>query len=105
MLAQYYIRRLIRVNRVYKTFVLLKLKVRSVKKSKITEVNSVADIRKILSQLAAQEGQLLDTQFLAPCVRGGSVRTRISSMVYTFQLQTRNFEGWATCQPSSEGMV
>jgi hypothetical protein len=31
----------------------------------------VTDIRQILSQLAAQEGQLLDTQFLAPCVRGG----------------------------------
>jgi hypothetical protein len=62
----------------------------------------VADIRKILSQLAAEEGQLLDTQFLAPCVRGGSVRIRVSSMVYTFQPQQRNFEGWAIFRPINE---
>jgi len=53
----------------------------------------VTDIRQILSQLAAQEGQLLDTKFLAPCVRGGRVRTRVSSMVYTFQASPHNFEG------------
>lgn len=66
------------------------------------EVNSVADIRRILSQLAAKEGHLLDTQFLAPCVPGGSVRTRVSSMVYTFQPQPRNFEGWAIFAPVNE---
>jgi hypothetical protein len=93
---------LIRVKRLYKSLGWLKLKVRSVKKSKITEVNSMADIRKILSQLAAQEGQLLDTQFLAPCVGGGRVRIRVSSMVYTFQLQPRNFEGWAIFKPINE---
>ncbi|MEG4271312.1 MULTISPECIES: hypothetical protein [unclassified Microcoleus] len=60
------------------------------------------DIRKILSQLAAREGQLLDTQFLAPCVRGGSVRIRVSSMVYTFQASPRNFEGWAIFKPINE---
>ena len=62
----------------------------------------MADIRKILSQLAAEEGQLLDTQFLAPCVRGGRVRIRVSSMVYTFQPQPRNFEGWAIFKPINE---
>ncbi|MEG4149373.1 hypothetical protein QUA24_26145 [Microcoleus sp. Pol12B5] len=62
----------------------------------------MADIRKILSQLAAKEGHLLDTQFLAPCVPGGSVRTRVSSMVYTFQPQPRNFEGWAVFAPVNE---
>ncbi|MBD1810937.1 hypothetical protein NDA07_21040 [Microcoleus vaginatus DQ-U2] len=62
----------------------------------------MADIRKIISQLAAQEGQLLDTQFLAPCVRGGSVRIRVSSMVYTFQPQPRKFEGWAIFRPINE---
>ena len=66
------------------------------------EVNSVADIRKILSQLAAQEAHLLDTQFLAPCVRGGSVRIRVSSMVYTFVPQPQNFEGWAIFAPLNE---
>ncbi|MEG5036887.1 hypothetical protein [Microcoleus sp. AT3-D2] len=62
----------------------------------------MADIRRILSQLAAKEGHLLDTQFLAPCVPGGSVRTRVSSMVYTFQPQPRNFEGWAIFAPVNE---
>ncbi|NJK74678.1 MAG: hypothetical protein HC849_24460 [Oscillatoriales cyanobacterium RU_3_3] len=62
----------------------------------------MADIRKILSQLAVREGQLLDTQFLAPCVRGGKVRTRISSMIYTFQPQPRKFEGWAIFQPVND---
>jgi hypothetical protein len=62
----------------------------------------MTDIRKILSQLAVREGQLLDTQFLAPCVRGGKVRTRVSSMIYTFQPQPRKFEGWAIFQPVNE---
>ncbi len=62
----------------------------------------MADIRKILNQLAAQEGMLLDTQFLAPCVRGGKVRTRIGGMIYTFKPQPRNFEGWAIFQPVNE---
>ena len=62
----------------------------------------MADIRKILSQLAAKEAKLLDTQFLAPCVRGGRVRTRAGGMIYTFKPQPRNFEGWAIFQPANE---
>ncbi|MGL5061227.1 MAG: hypothetical protein ACRC62_14740 [Microcoleus sp.] len=62
----------------------------------------MTDIRKIIEGLAAKEGQLPDTQFLAPCVRGGKVRTRISSMIYTFQPQPRKFEGWAIFQPVNE---
>jgi hypothetical protein len=62
----------------------------------------VADIRKILGQLAAKEGQLLNTPFLAPCVRGGMVRTRAGGMVYTFKPKPRNFEGWAIFQPANE---
>ncbi len=60
------------------------------------------DIRKILSQLAALEAELLNTQFLAPCVRGGRVRIRVGSMVYTFQPQPQNFEGWAVFGPVNE---
>jgi len=62
----------------------------------------MTDIRQILSQLAAQEGQLLDTQFLAPCVRGGRVRTRIGGMTYLFQASPHNFEGWAIFKPVNE---
>ena len=62
----------------------------------------MTDIRQILSQLAAKEGQLLDTKFLAPCVRGGRVRTRIGGMTYLFQPQPQNFEGWAIFKPVNE---
>ncbi|MEG4572312.1 hypothetical protein QUA56_06390 [Microcoleus sp. N3A4] len=65
----------------------------------------MADIRKIISKLAAQEGQLLDTQFLAPCVRGGRVRTRIGGMTYLFQPQPQNFEGWAIFEPVNENVA
>lgn len=62
----------------------------------------MTDIRKILNQLAAQEGKLLDTQFLEPCVGGGRVRTRIDGMIYTFKPQPRNFEGWGIFKPVNE---
>ena len=62
----------------------------------------MADIRKLLNQLAAQETQLQATQFLAPCVRGGRVRTRVAGMVYTFKPKPRNFEGWGIFQPVND---
>jgi hypothetical protein len=65
----------------------------------------MTDIRKILNQLATQEAQLLDTQFLAPCVRGGMVRTRAGGMIYTFKPKPHNFEGWAIFQPVNEKIV
>jgi hypothetical protein len=65
----------------------------------------MTDIRKILNQLATQEAKLLDTQFLAPCVRNGRVRTRAGGMVYTFKPKPRNFEGWGIFQPVNEKIV
>jgi hypothetical protein len=65
----------------------------------------MTDIRKILNQLATQEAKLLDTQFLAPCVRGGMVRTRAGGMIYTFKPKPHNFEGWAIFQPVNEKIV
>jgi hypothetical protein len=62
----------------------------------------MADIRKLINQLASQEAQLQDTQFLAPCVRGGKVRTRVDGMIYTFTPKPRNFEGWGIFQPANE---
>ena len=62
----------------------------------------MTDIRKILNQLATESAQLLDTQFLAPCVGGGRVRIGFKSMIYTFQPQPQNFEGWAIFQPINE---
>jgi hypothetical protein len=60
------------------------------------------NIRKLLNQIAAQEAQLPDTQFLAPCVGGGLVRTRVAGIVYTFTPKPRKFEGWGIFQPVDE---
>jgi hypothetical protein len=62
----------------------------------------VADIRKLLNQIAAQEEQLRSTQFLAPCVRGGRVRTSVAGMIYTFYSQPQDFEGWGIFEPLNE---
>ncbi|MDJ0795827.1 MAG: hypothetical protein QNJ51_03155 [Calothrix sp. MO_167.B12] len=58
----------------------------------------MADIQKLIQQLAAQEEELHSSQFIAPCVGGGKVRTRLNGMVYTFTPQPRNFEGWGIFQ-------
>ena len=62
----------------------------------------MTDIRNLLNQMAAQEAQLCKTQFLAPCVRGGLVRTSMAKIVYTFIPQPQNFEGWGIFQPVDE---
>jgi hypothetical protein len=62
----------------------------------------MSDIRKLLSHLAAQEEQLQETSFLAPCVHGGQVRTRVAGLVYTFTPRPRDFEGWGIFQPVSD---
>lgn len=59
----------------------------------------MTDIRNLLNQIAAQESQLRDTQFLAPCVRGGRVRTSVANIIYTFTPQPQDFEGWGIFQP------
>lgn len=59
----------------------------------------MTDIQKLLHQVAAAETQLQSTQFLAPCVKGGKIRTRVAGMVYTFTPQPRSFAGWGIFQP------
>jgi hypothetical protein len=59
----------------------------------------MSDIRKLLNELAAQENQLPSTQFVAPCIQNGKVRTRSCGIVYTFVPKPRNFEGWGIFQP------
>ncbi|MEP0914588.1 hypothetical protein NDI45_27175 [Leptolyngbya sp. GB1-A1] len=53
----------------------------------------MTDIRKLLNQIASAEAQLQSTQFLAPCVKGGRVRTRAAGMVYTFTPKPRQKDG------------
>lgn len=60
------------------------------------------NIRKLLNQIASAETQLHSAQFLAPCVQGGRVRTRVAGMVYTFIPKPHQFEGWGIFQPMDE---
>jgi hypothetical protein len=62
----------------------------------------MTNIRKLLNQIASAEAQLRSHQFLAPCVKGGRVRTRVAGMVHTFTPQPRQFEGWGIFQPVDE---
>lgn len=59
----------------------------------------MTDIKKLLDRLVEQENSLPTTQFIAPCVKGGRVRTRVAGMVYTFVPKPRKFEGWGIFQP------
>lgn len=60
------------------------------------------DIHKLLNQIASAEVELQSTQFLAPCVKGGKVRTRVAGMIYTFTPKPCQFEGWGIFQPTDE---
>lgn len=62
----------------------------------------MADILNLLNKLAAQEAQLNNIQFLAPCVRNGRVKTRVAGMLYTFQTQPQKFAGWGIFQPIND---
>lgn len=57
------------------------------------------NIRHLLNQIATAETQLQETQFLAPCVPGGGLCTRVAGMVYTFQVEPADFEGWGIFRP------
>lgn len=57
------------------------------------------NIHQLINTIAAEEKQLQNNQFLAPCVQGGKVRTKVAGMVYTFIPKPRNFEGWGIFQP------
>ncbi|OUL22343.1 hypothetical protein BV372_30645 [Nostoc sp. T09] len=59
----------------------------------------MTDIRKLINQIASAEAQLCATQFIAPCVKGGRVRTRVAGMIYTFTPKPSKFEGWGIFQP------
>jgi hypothetical protein len=62
----------------------------------------MADIRDLLNRLASAEDDLRSRRFLAPCVRGGQVRTSVAGLLYTFEPRPRDFEGWGIFRPVSE---
>lgn len=59
----------------------------------------MSDIHALIGEIAAAETQLQQTQFLAPCVGGGKIKTRVAGMVYTFTPQPPDFCGWGIFQP------
>jgi hypothetical protein len=59
----------------------------------------MTNIHILLNQIAQDEAQLQSTQFLAPCIKGRRVRTRVAGMVYTFTPVPQTFEGWGIFQP------
>lgn len=59
----------------------------------------MSNIHKLLQQLSTQENSLTKTQFIAPCVAGGTVKTSVAKIIYTFKTQPENFEGWGIFQP------
>ncbi|WP_138496862.1 hypothetical protein [Nostoc sp. PA-18-2419] len=62
----------------------------------------MTNIRKLINQIADAQAQLCNTQFLAPCVKGGRVRTKVAGMVYTFTPKPSKFEGWGIFQSVDE---
>jgi hypothetical protein len=57
------------------------------------------NLNALLHQLADREFQLRSHQFLAPCLKGGKIRTRIQGLVYEFLPKPRDFEGWGIFHP------
>ncbi|MBD2295043.1 hypothetical protein H6G06_16520 [Anabaena sphaerica FACHB-251] len=62
----------------------------------------MTNIFNLINQIANAEAQLSETQFLAPCVKGGRVRTRVAGMVYTFTPKPSKFAGWGIFEAVDE---
>lgn len=56
----------------------------------------------IVAKLAAEERRLSEGTFLAPVVRGGRVKVRVSGIVYELMVDGE-FEGWALLRMSEPG--
>jgi hypothetical protein len=63
------------------------------------------NVKKLILQLKEQEQELCKTQFLAPCVLGGKVQTRVAGLVYKFTPRPMDFVGWAVFQPINESVA
>lgn len=59
-------------------------------------------IKNLIDRLAREEDHVRNTEFLAPCVRGGRIRARVSGLVYTFTPRPDDFDGWGIFLPTSD---
>ncbi len=55
----------------------------------------------LFRKLAAEEERFLESEFLAPVVRGGAVRVRMAGVVCTLRVTPADFEGWGVFRPTS----
>src|ERR1700742_3383506 len=62
-------------------------------------------IKDLINRLVHEEDRMRDAEFLAPCVRGGQIRARVSGLIYTFAPKPRDFEGWGVFLPISDKEV
>lgn len=63
------------------------------------------NLKKILQKVAAEEKSFRKRKFIAPVIKSGKVRTKMSGMVYTFNFENTDFEGWGLFKPVSEQKV
>jgi hypothetical protein len=59
------------------------------------------DVGDLLRQFAAEEDEFLEREFLAPALRGGTVRVRIGGVVCRIRIEPADFQGWGVFQPVS----
>ena len=61
----------------------------------------MVSIHQLLNHLIDTEQAVSQSDFLAPCVRQGCLRTRVNGLVYTFTLKGWPFEGWGLFRPTT----
>jgi len=59
------------------------------------------NVTRLLERFAAAERDFLHQEFLAPAVRGGEVRVRMSGVMLHMRIEPRDFEGWGVFRPTS----
>ncbi len=59
------------------------------------------DVGKLLKRLAGEEEEFLRREFLAPALRGGTIRVRIGGALCRIRIEPADFEGWGVFQPLS----
>ena len=59
-------------------------------------------LKNLIKAMAQGEAQRLNTEFFAPCVRGGKLRARVNQLIYTFKPLPDDFEGWGIFLPLSD---
>lgn len=61
----------------------------------------MVNIQQLLTHFIDTEQELCQSDFLAPCVRQGCLRTRVNGVAHTLNLKGWPFEGWGLFRPTS----